>query len=265
MIINFKKMDDIHSAVRKHYSQVVSSQGNKCSTGSCFTYTSDPEYAAKLGYAKDDLDEITKDANLGLGCGNPAAFAGIKSGDTVLDLGSGAGFDAFIAAKKVGETGQVIGVDMTHEMLQKARNNAEKYGLKQVQFRLGEIEYLPVADCSVDLVLSNCVINLVPEANKLQVFREVFRVLKKGGRICISDVLTSAPIPEEMLQNLNLFAGCLSGATLLENMHTYLEEAGFLDIKISPKEESKEFIKTWSPHAKIADFIFSALIEAKKH
>jgi len=180
----------------------------------------------------------------------------------VLDLGSGAGFDCFLAARAVGETGRVIGVDMTHEMLRKARQNAVQGGYMHVEFRLGEIEHLPVADASVDVVISNCVINLSPE--KAQVFRDAFRVLKPGGRLAVSDVVATAPLPETIRQDLAALSSCVAGAALLEEVEQMLRAAGFTAIRMQPKDASKTFIREWVPGTAIEDYLVSATIEAVK-
>jgi len=201
-------------------------------------------------------------SNMGLGCGNPQAIASIREGETVLDLGSGAGFDAFLAARQTGKTGKVIGVDMTPQMITKSRQNAEKANFDWVEFRLGEIEHLPVADQTVDVIISNCVINLSPE--KQQVFNEASRVLKKGGRLAISDVVATVEIPDEMLKDLELHCACVSGASTIDELEEMLVNAGFTNIRINPKDESREFIRDWSSGANLADFILSATIEATK-
>jgi SAM-dependent methyltransferase len=218
--------------------------------------------AQAYGYSAEDTHAVPAGANLGLGCGNPIAMASLRPGETVLDLGSGAGFDCFLAARAVGETGRVIGVDMTHEMLRKARAHAAQDGYTHVEFRLGEIEHLPVADASVDVIISNCVINLSPE--KAQVFRDTFRVLKHGGRLAISDVVATAPFPEEVQRDLALRAGCVAGASLLADLEGMLQAAGFVDIHIQPKDESRTFIREWVPGTNIADYLVSATIEAIK-
>jgi len=218
--------------------------------------------ALAYGYSAEDTNAVPQGSNLGLGCGNPIALASLRPGEIVLDLGSGAGFDCFLAARAVGETGRVIGVDMTHEMLRKARANAAQGGYTQVEFRLGEIEHLPVADASVDVIISNCVINLSPE--KAQVFREAFRVLKHGGRLAVSDVVATAPFPDEVQHDLALRAGCVAGASLLDDLEGMLHDAGFVDMRIQPKDESKTFIREWVPGTNIADYLISATIEAIK-
>ena len=201
-------------------------------------------------------------ANLGLGCGNPLAIASLQAGETVLDLGSGAGFDCFLAASAVGPGGQVIGVDMTPEMLRKARNNAAKGGVTNVDFRLGEIEHLPVADQTIDVIISNCVINLSPE--KLQVFRETFRVLKPGGRLAISDVVTTAPLPETVQNDLALRTSCVAGASLIDAVEHMLTAVGFTNIRIQPKDNSRAFIRDWVPGSNIEEYLVAAIIEAVK-
>lgn len=199
---------------------------------------------------------------MGLGCGNPQAIANLKAGETVLDLGSGGGFDCFLAARQVGNTGRVIGVDMTPEMISKARENAHKAGLQNVEFRLGEIENLPVADNTVDVIISNCVINLSP--NKPRVFAEAFRVLKSGGRLAISDVVAFAELPDAIKQDLALYTGCMAGASTIKEIEAMLHAVGFEKIRIAPKNESHAFIKDWAPDTAITDYVVSATIEAIK-
>ncbi|MCI5224078.1 MAG: methyltransferase domain-containing protein, partial [Candidatus Electrothrix sp. AR4] len=194
--------------------------------------------------------------------GNPKAIASLKTGETVLDLGSGGGFDCFLAVREVGESGQVIGVDMTPEMVSKARKNADNAGYDNVDFRFGEIENLPVADSIVDVIISNCVINLSPE--KARVFQESFRVLKPGGRLAISDVVATAELPEKVKSDMELFTGCISGASSIHAIGVMLKNAGFVKIEIKPKDESKEFIRNWAPERKIEDYVVSATIEAIK-
>ena len=218
--------------------------------------------SAALGYSQEELSTLPLDANLGLGCGNPQTFASIKSGETVLDLGSGAGIDCFLASKATGEKGKVIGVDMTPEMLKKARHNLSEFDLDNVEFRLGEIENLPVADSQIDVIISNCVINLSPE--KKRVYSEAYRVLKPGGRLAVADVVITAELPEHLQSDMFHYTGCLAGGSSLLEIENYLVEIGFRNIKITPKDQSREFIKDWLPDSKIEDYIVSATIEAIK-
>ena len=216
----------------------------------------------KLGYTKEDTAAVPEGANLGLGCGNPVAIASLKAGETVLDLGSGAGFDCFLAARQVSASGRVIGVDMTPEMLTKARKNAAKGGYANVEFRLGEIENLPVADGTVDTIISNCVINLSP--NKGRVICEAFRVLRSGGRLSISDIVATTPLPERFKDDPKLLCGCMSGATPVEELRGMLEEAGFGGISIEEQPSSREFIRDWAPGTGIEFYLASAVIQARK-
>jgi arsenite methyltransferase len=259
--------DDIRAAVRERYGTIAATRDTAVEEGapSCCSAepaaTSDAK-AQQYGYSETETRAAPAGSNLGLGCGNPVALASLRPGETVLDLGSGAGFDCFLAAQAVGETGHVIGVDMTHEMLRKARHNAAKGGYTNVEFRLGEIEYLPVADCSVDVIISNCVINLSPEKRK--VFGEAFRVLKRGGRLAISDVVATAPFPAEVLDDLAMRSCCIAGASLIDEVERLLSEVGFTDIRIQPKDDSKSFIREWVPGSNLADYLVSATIEAVK-
>lgn len=216
----------------------------------------------KMGYSKKDLAGLPEGANMGLGCGNPQAIASIRPGETVLDLGAGGGFDAFLAARKAGPKGRVIGVDMTPEMLVKARRNAAKMKARTVEFRLGEIEHLPVADGQVDVIISNCVINLSPD--KAQVFREAFRVLRPGGRLAVSDVVACAKMPARIKNDLKLLSGCISGAAPIDELERMMEDAGFEEVSIVPKDESREFIRDWAPGRKVEDYVVSAAITAVK-
>ena len=208
------------------------------------------------------MSSVPEGSDMGLGCGNPQAIAALKPGETVLDLGSGGGFDCFLAARQVGETGRVIGVDMTPEMIRKARANATKANVANVEFRLGEIEHLPVADRSVDAIISNCVINLSPD--KAAVFRDAFRVLKPGGRLAIADIVATAALPEDARKDLTLISGCVGGAAPIDEIETFLREAGFRDIRIQPKDSSREFIREWAPGRRAEDYVVSATIEAVK-
>jgi ubiquinone/menaquinone biosynthesis C-methylase UbiE len=180
----------------------------------------------------------------------------------VIDLGSGAGFDCFLAARQVGAAGRVIGVDMTHEMLKKARENAAKISAANVEFRLGELEHLPVADRTADAILSNCVINLVPD--KAQVYREAFRVLKAGGRLAISDVVNTAPLTPELHADTALLCGCIAGASPVEQIESWLTQAGFVDVRVTPQPESRELVASWAPARGIENFVASATVEARK-
>jgi SAM-dependent methyltransferase len=216
----------------------------------------------KLGYSAADTQAVPAGANLGLGCGNPVAIASLKPGQTVLDLGSGAGFDVFLAANAVGGGGLVIGVDMTPQMLTKARANQAKGSYTNVEFRLGEIESLPVADATVDVIISNCVINLSPD--KARVFREAFRVLKPGGRLAVSDPVALVPIPENLRRDWELYTNCVAGAALITDVEAMLKQAGFNDVKITPKSGSRELIREWLPGKRLEDFVVSATIEAWK-
>ena len=253
--------DEVRQAVQARYGNIAQTRGGAscCSDAAVLTLS---EKAHKVGYSAAETSVVPEGANLGLGCGNPLAIAALRPGETVLDLGSGAGFDCFLAARAVGATGRVIGVDMTHEMLSKARHNALQGAFSQVEFRLGEIEHLPVADQSIDVIISNCVINLSPE--KLQVFREAFRVLKTGGRLAISDVVATAPFPEAMLQDLTLRSCCVSGASLVDEVEQMLRTVGFIQVRIQPKDDSKTFIREWVPGSRIEDYLVSASIEASK-
>lgn len=218
--------------------------------------------ARRIGYSDAEIAAVPEGANLGLGCGNPQAIAALKPGEVVIDLGSGAGFDCFLAAQQVGAAGRVIGVDMTHEMLKKARENAAKLDAGNVEFRLGELEHLPVADNSADVVISNCVINLVPD--KAQVYREAFRVLKPGGRLAISDVVNIAPLSPELASDPSLMCGCIAGAAPAGRVEALLAEAGFGDVQVSVKPESREVIATWASGRGIENHVASASVEATK-
>ncbi|MBS0560839.1 MAG: arsenite methyltransferase [Proteobacteria bacterium] len=218
--------------------------------------------AREMGYSEGDLAAIPDGANLGLGCGNPQAIAALRPGETVVDLGSGAGFDCFLAARQVGPEGRVIGVDMTHEMLARARANAARIGAANVEFRLGEIEHLPIADNTADAILSNCVVNLVPD--KAQVFREAFRVLKPGGRLAISDVVNTRPLPADLASDPALLCGCVAGAAPRLEIEAWLQAAGFRDIAVTVRPESRDLVASWAPGRGIEDFVASATVEARK-
>lgn len=257
--------DNIRQEVRDHYSKVAESSGCGCAP-TCCTPGGPPrdatEVSKTLGYSADQTGAVPEGANLGLGCGNPLAIAALQPGQTVLDLGSGAGFDTFLAAHAIGLQGRAIGVDMTPAMLTKARENAVKAGLENTDFRLGEIEHLPVPDSSVDVIISNCVINLSPD--KRRVFAEAARVLKSGGRLAISDVVALLPVPESMRSDIALYAGCASGAAEVNELQDMLAQAGFSEIRITIKPESREFIRDWFPGKGLEDRFASATIEAVK-
>jgi SAM-dependent methyltransferase len=215
-----------------------------------------------IGYTNEEINSVPEGANMGLGCGNPVALASLTSGETVVDLGCGGGFDCFLASREVGESGKVIGVDMTPDMITKARENAEKIGADNVEFRLGEIEHLPVADNSADIIMSNCVINLSPD--KLRVYRDAFRVLKPGGRLAISDIVATAPLPDEVRENLALLTACIGGAATIEDTEQMLKKAGFQDIRIKANKKSGDFIREWIPGKGVEEYVVSAYIEAIK-
>jgi SAM-dependent methyltransferase len=267
--MNHKQADQIRQNVRNSYNEVAeaSNSGDCCGEqSSCCGVSSDAAIntlvSTRMGYSAVDLDSVPEGADMGLGCGNPRAIASIRPGETVLDLGSGGGFDCFLAAAETGEGGLVIGVDMTPAMVSKARSNADKGDYAHVEFRLGEIEYLPVANDSVDVIISNCVINLSPD--KKRVFSEAFRVLKNGGRLAISDVVASTELPQEIRDDLQLYSGCMAGASHIDELEQILADSGFTDIRIAPKDESKEFIKDWAPKRGVEDYVVSATIEAVK-
>jgi SAM-dependent methyltransferase len=261
--------DAVRGSVRDAYAQVARASDAGVATAgaaSCCGVSDDAAINAlistRLGYAQADLDLVPSGADLGLGCGNPKAIAALQPGETVVDLGSGAGFDCFLAAHEVGPTGRVIGVDMTPDMVSKARRNAATGSFTNVEFRLGEIEHLPVADRTADVIISNCVINLSPD--KPAVFREAFRVLKRGGRLAISDVVATAELPQEMKDDLALIAGCIGNAAPIADLEAAMRDAGFVDIRIAPKDESRTFIKDWAPGRGVEDYVQSATIEAVK-
>jgi arsenite methyltransferase len=245
------KEEKIKKTVRKHYAKIAKTNGS-CSTSkaSCCSTPSDEQISKMIGYSEEEISNVPEGANLGLGCGNPTALASLKEGERVLDLGSGAGFDCFLAAKKVGKTGRVIGVDMTPEMLDKARSNAKKGKYTNVEFRLGEIENLPVADNSIDVVISNCVINLAP--NKKRVFEEAFRVLATNGRLMVSDMVLLKKLPESVKKNAEAYSSCIAGAEIKDKYLDLISRAGFNEIKIlQEKKFPLEFIIS-EPEAKEA-------------
>lgn len=253
---------DKKEIVRKRYSEIATSS---CGCGCCESSNlhNTQDIALKLGYKENELKAIPEGSNLGLGCGNPIALAEIKPGETILDLGSGAGLDCFFAAKETGPSGKVIGVDMTSEMIAKAKENMTQTTFNNIEFRLGEIEELPVEDHSIDVVISNCVINLCEDKQK--VYNEIFRVLKPGGRIAISDVAEIKEFTPEILNSDEMLCGCISGAATIKEIRQILLKSGFINIQITPKYESKEFIKNWTDEANIVDYVISVFIQANKN
>ena len=231
------KKDNIKKIVKDFYGEIAKGNNSCCSTCGCVSTTEKEQIAKSIGYSDEEIKKVGR-ANLGLGCGNPTALAHIKEGETVLDLGSGAGLDCLLASEKVGKSGRVIGVDMTQEMVDMARDNAEEQGYKNIEFRLGDIENLPVDDNSVDVAISNCVINLAPDKSK--VFKEVYRTLNKGGRIYLSDIVLLKELSPEQKQNKELIAGCVGGASLKDDYIKTIESAGF---KVKILSEDKEISK----------------------
>ncbi|MBU4245585.1 MAG: arsenite methyltransferase [Nanoarchaeota archaeon] len=247
-----QKHEEIKKAVREGYGKIAKNKISCCSpmfpccgNSSAKIIT---DVSKSVGYADDDLSSVPEDANLGLGCGNPVTLASLKKGETVLDLGSGAGIDCFLAAKKVGETGRVIGIDMTPEMLARAKENAKKGNYKNVEFRLGEIENLPIEDNYVDAILSNCVVNLSPD--KDGVFKEAFRVLKPGGRLMVSDIVLLKKLPESIKKSINAYIGCLAGATMKEEYLNAIKAAGFNEVKIISESTYPVELAASNPAAK---------------
>jgi SAM-dependent methyltransferase len=258
--------EDQRAAVRERYAKIATDSTTCCdgddASGCCDDGTDSDEQSRTVGYSSDELDAVESGANLGLGCGNPTGIASLEDGDTVLDLGSGAGFDCFLAAQAVGSTGRVIGVDMTPEMIEKARENRKKNDETAVEFRLGEIEHLPVADDSVDVIISNCVINLSPD--KPQVFREAFRVLRPGGRLAVSDVVLTAPVPASVRTDPTSVASCVAGASPVPELEAMLADAGFTSISIETDADSESFISDWDDERDLSEYIVSATIEGRK-
>lgn len=263
---NVNEKEDARDYIRQSYTKVAlkSTEGGCCDGGCCCS--GNPvdisETSHRIGYSEEELINVPIDSNMGLGCGNPIAIAAIQEGETVLDLGSGGGFDCFLARRQVGDNGYVIGVDMTSEMIKLARKNAIESGYINVDFRLGEIEHLPVADASIDVIISNCVINL--SLDKMQVFKDAYRVLKKGGRLSISDVVATVQLPDNIKRDLAMVAGCIGGAEYVEDIRNMLEDVGFQDIKMVPKDNTREIIKSWIPDTCVDDYVSSYIIEARK-
>lgn len=252
--------DQIRTAVRTQYGAIARGAEQGCCSGAPCGPGASASLA--LGYSEKDLDSVPEGANMGLGCGNPQLIAALKPGETVIDLGSGGGFDCFLAARQVGPEGRVIGIDMTPDMITKARNNAEKLKATNVSFRLGEIEHLPVEDAAADVIVSNCVINLSPDKNA--VYRDSFRVLKPGGRLAISDVVTLRPLPREVQENLAALTGCVSGAVDVATIEAHLADAGFENVQVRINEASADFIRQWLPNSGIEQYVAAATVEAVK-
>ncbi len=226
-----KTNEDIKKQVRQGYAEIADGGSCCAPTAKTCSCNSQPQAVSEsVGYSVEELRSIPKDAVMGLGCGNPVALASLKDGEVVLDLGSGGGIDCFLAANRVGSGGRVIGVDMTPEMLDKARGNAAKAGYKNVEFRLGEIENIPAADCSVDVVVSNCVINLSPDKDR--VFREAFRVLRPGGRLMVSDIVLTQELPDCVRKSVSAYVGCIAGAIMKQDYLAMVAGAGFVDVEV---------------------------------
>ena len=256
------EQERVRTAVRDRYG-AIAREGCGCGPSSCCGGETPAQTASdRIGYSLEEIGSVPDGADLGLGCGNPQAIASLQPGEVVLDLGSGAGFDCFLAARQVGPSGRVIGVDMTPDMLARARANAEKSGMSNVEFRLGEIEHLPVPDASVDIVISNCVINL--STDKPGVVREAFRVLRPGGRLAVSDIVATGELPEDVRNDLRLISACIGGATPVTALEAMLLEAGFVDVAIEPREESRALIGEWAPGTRAEESIVSASIRARK-
>ncbi len=262
--------DSLRERVRERYGAIATKGTEGCcgpEAESCCGSQADPllespTAAEQLGYESTDTASMPEGSEIGLGCDNPVALASIKAGERILDLGSGGGFDCFLAARQTGPTGHVIGVDMTPAMISKARRNAAKGGFDNVAFRLGEIEYLPVADACIDIILSNCVINLSPD--KPQVFAEAFRVLVPGGRLAISDIVLLQELPEDIREDFEAYTGCVAGAMTVDELKNMLQAAGFNEPDIKIKPGSREFINRWVPGKNVGDYVASASITARK-
>ncbi len=247
------KQEEIKKVVREGYGKIAKTSGPCCPpTSSCCGSARPDDVSRKIGYSEEELSSVPEGANLGLGCGNPVALASLKKGETVLDLGSGPGFDCFLAANKVGKSGKVIGVDMTPDMLDRARENARKGNYTNVEFRLGEIENLPAADNSVDAVISNCVINLAPD--KRRVFKEAYRVLKSGGRLMVSDMVLAKELPDAVKNSVEAYIGCLSGAVSKEEYIQAVKDSGFRDVRIVDESHYIELLSDPGARAFVEQF-----------
>jgi SAM-dependent methyltransferase len=255
-----KSDDQIRTEVREHYSAIARGAQTGCCGGGIGVPATDA--SRRLGYSDADLREVPEGANLGLGCGNPQAIAELRPGEVVVDLGAGGGFDAFLAARAVGPTGRVLGVDMSSDMIALARGNAAKHGATNVEFRLGEIEHLPLPDGCADVVISNCVINLAPD--KRAVYADAFRVLKPGGRVAISDVVALAPMPAELADDVAARCGCVAGAATVAELTPMLNELGFTDVQIEIEQASRDLIADWAPGMGYERYVASATIRATK-
>ena len=253
--------EDTLRAVRDHYGAIAEStpQTPCCGSGSAEVACCEPD---ALGYTQAEIEAIPESARMSLGCGNPNAIATLKPGETALDLGSGGGFDCFIAAQAVGPTGRVIGVDMTSSMIERARKSAREGSHDNVEFRLGEIEHIPVADASVDVIMSNCVINLAPD--KHAVYADAFRALRPAGRISISDVVRTGPLPRDVRDSEDFLTGCVSGSLEVDELRSILDDVGFSDVSIEPVPGSREFIRDWAPGTGVENLVMSAMITAVK-
>jgi SAM-dependent methyltransferase len=259
---------DVKEIVRKEYGEIAAGRGQGCCGG-----VGVEEAACQIGYSDRELAALPEGANLGLGCGNPTAIASLRAGETVVDLGSGAGIDCFLAARQVGPTGRVIGVDMTDEMLERARENARRGGYANVEFRKGDIEALPIDDASVDVVISNCVLNLVPDKRKA--FAEVARVLKPGGRMAVSDIVLERPLPAELQGDAATYVGCVSGAILRDEYLRLLGEAGLTEVRVTKEADAagmlteapgpvSETLRSCCGPGALSGFISSFHVEARR-
>lgn len=252
--------------IKRKYGKIADSNGSmSCCNGGCSCAGSDcgtQDLSLKSGYTKEELTDAIGGTSMGLSCGNPLAYANLERGETVLDLGSGGGFDCFLAAKKVGESGLVYGVDMTPEMIALAKRNSKNLDITNTIFMEGTIENLPVENEIIDVIISNCVINL--SENKEKVFNEAYRVLKKGGRLCISDIVATAILPKEIIEDMEMLSGCISGALFHGSLRKILEDVGFINVEMIRKDNSKEMLATWSPGKNIEDYVASFIIKAIK-
>ncbi|MES9996225.1 arsenite methyltransferase [Desulfovibrio aminophilus] len=255
---------EIRESIRSKYAETALAGQSGCGSGCCGSTgaRSPGDLARMAGYSAAELHGAPDGANMGLGCGNPQAIAALQPGEVVVDLGSGGGFDCFLAARQVGERGRVIGVDMTPEMVEKARRNARSAQCANVSFRLGEIEHLPVPDGLADVVLSNCVVNL--STDKAQVFREAYRVLRPGGRLAVSDIVAIGELPETVRRDIALHAACVAGAEQVAVLEEMMREAGFQRISIRPRPESAGLLAEWFPELNLGNVLASAVIEAVK-